>query len=267
MSAKIDKKQARRAFSRHGGGGDLFAEIARRLAARLDEIGIEPKWIVDIGGDGEKMAARYPNARVLAADFAAPRLRRRPRVYPAVADAEHLPAGDSTADLVWSNLCLEWTDMQKSLAEAARVLRPKTGLFVFSTLGRDTLREARAVFGGRVHEFMDMHDIGDMLSGFGFAETVLETEHLTLTYRAPADALREVHAAGCGFALTSRSRGLTGRRAWELSLAEYGRRFCQADGKIAATYEIIYAAAWRKPPPTLEKTVHIVRREIAAKTP
>ncbi|MBE8158709.1 MAG: malonyl-[acyl-carrier protein] O-methyltransferase BioC, partial [Betaproteobacteria bacterium] len=56
MSAKIDKKQARRAFSRHGGGGDLFAEIARRLAARLDEIGIEPKWIVDIGGDGEKMA-------------------------------------------------------------------------------------------------------------------------------------------------------------------------------------------------------------------
>ena len=262
MNEKIDKKQARRAFSRHAGGGDLFALIAGRLAARLDEIAVQPEWIIDMGGDGGKMAARYTDARVLAADFSAPRLRRHARVFSVQADAEHLPVGDAAADLVWSNLCLEWTDMQKSLAEAARVLRPQTGLFIFSTLGRDTLREARAVFGenGRVHQFMDMHDIGDMLAGFGFAEPVLETEHLTLTYGAPADALREVHAAGCGCALKSRARGLAGRHAWRRALAEYARRFCGEDGRITATYEIIYAAAWRKPPPQQEKPVHFIRR-------
>ena len=261
MSGKIDKKRVRRSFSRFGGGGDLFALVGERLAARLDEIAAAPSWILDMGGDGVRMAGRYESARVLAADIAAPRLRGGrggKRIYPVVADAEHLPAADGAADMVWSNLCLEWTDMGKALSEAARVLRPE-GLLLFSTLGRDTLREMREVFGaGRVHEFMDMHDVGDLLAGGGFAEPVLEAEHLTLTYGAAEDAVREVRLSGCGCALpVVRAMGAC---EWRRALSEYGRKFGGEDGRVPATYEIIYALAWRKPPARGELPVRFVRR-------
>ena len=258
----IDKKQARRAFSRHCGGGDLTAEIGRRLAARLNELAATPAVVVDVGGDGAAMSAYFSQARVVAVDFALPRLRPAAKVCRVLADAERLPMATATADVVWANLCYEWTDLKISLGEAARVLRPQSGLLIFSTLGRDTLREARAVFpeSGRVHEFMDMHDIGDMLAGAGFAEPVLETEHLALTYRCAADALREVHAAGCGCALHTRARGMLGRRRWHAALAEYARRFADAQGRLSATYEIIYAVAWRRAPPPTEAVVHFVGR-------
>ncbi len=246
----------RRAFSRRLGGGDLAAEVAARLISRLDEIAPNPRWIVDVGGDGGAVRERFPDARVLAADFALPRLRARPRVFRTQADAAQLPVRDAAADMLWSNLCLEWTDIKQSFAEAARILRPKDGLFIFSVLGRDTMREARAAFGEKDGgRFMDMHDIGDMLGGCGFAETVMETERATLTYRAPEDAFREAQKAGCG-AANSRRRGLFGRRRWRKAMDEYARRFADADGRIPATYEIIYAVSWRKTPAPSE---HIVR--------
>ena len=245
MSMTIDKKQVRRAFSRHGGGGDLTAEIADRLAARLDEIDMSPEWIVDVGGDGKTMRGRFPEAHVAAADFALPRLRPQNRVFRTLADAEHLPFTDSSTDVIWSNLCFDWTDLKKSLAEAARVLRPREGLLIFSMLGRDTLREARSIFPpDSMHEFMDMHDIGDMLAQGGFSEPVLETEHITLTYTDAYAAMREIHEAGCGCALSSRARGLTGKHAWQKAMTEYAEQFADNDGRVPATYEIIYANCW-----------------------
>lgn len=259
----IDKKQAQRAFSRHRGGGELTAEIGRRLAARLDELGVEPAVVVDVGGDGAAMAAYFAKARIVAADFALPRLQTAAaRVCRVAADAERLPMATASADVVWANLCYEWTDLKTALGEAARILRPQRGLLIFSTLGRDTLSEARAVFAedGRVHEFMDMHDIGDMLAGAGFAEPVLETERLVLTYHDAAAALREVHAAGCGCALHTRARGMLGRRRWQAALAEYTRRFADAKGRLPATYEVIYAVAWRRSPPPTEAVVRFAGR-------
>ncbi|MGI9306375.1 MAG: malonyl-[acyl-carrier protein] O-methyltransferase BioC, partial [Gammaproteobacteria bacterium] len=88
---------------------------------------------------------------------------------------------------------------------------------------------------------------------------VLETERISLPYRAPADALREIHRAGCGNALAARPRGLMGRQKWQNALAEYARLFCGKDGRARATYEIIYAAAWRKPPPG-ESPLHFVKK-------
>lgn len=269
----IDWNRLRRAFSRcrFRPRGDLSGEVAARLISRLDEIAPRPEWIIDVGGDGGAVRERFPAARVLAADIA-PHSSPRPRVLQMRADAMRLPLQESSADMVWSNLCLEWTDMRRSFAEAARVLRPHSGLLIFSVLGRDTLREIRAAFdeegetggsetAGAPH-LMDMHDIGDMLGGCGFSETVMETERVVLTYRTPADAIRDIRESGCGAVHPAR-RGLFGRRRWRRAMDEYRRQFADADGRIPATYEIIYAVSWRRADAPAERVIQFSRKESA----
>ncbi|MCP2821043.1 hypothetical protein NK918_24120, partial [Salmonella enterica subsp. enterica serovar Typhimurium] len=87
-----------------------------------------------------------------------------------------------------------------ALREVQRTLRVG-GLFMFSMLGPDTLQELRAALveaglQGRVHRFIDMHDVGDMLVEAGFAEPVMDMEHITLTFASPADLYRDLADTG-----------------------------------------------------------------------
>lgn len=278
----IDKHQTRRAFSRAAvyGRPQPAAEVAHRLLSRLDEITIAPQVVADIGGGGcPILAKKYANAKMLAVDFALPVLRLGDDgdigddgdnsgriIWRLLADAEHLPLADGSVDLAYSNLCLEWTDAGAALSEAARVLRPG-GVLLFSTLGPDTLREMRSAFGGRVHRFADMHDIGDMLSPRGFAEPVVQREEIRLTYSRPIDAAREVHQWGGGFADATRRRGLGGKARFYQSLAGYPKADDADDdvnngGRYAATFEIIYALAWRAAGGGDEHPVRILPRSV-----
>jgi len=209
-----------------------------RLYERLHDMRLSPQWVADVGGDGVFISSRYPAARVAAVDFSMPVLRATTaaaRRQPLLADAEQLPLADASVDLLWSNLCLEWTQRSLFFAEAARVLKPD-GLFAFTSLGTDTLTEMRSVFAGenRVHEFGDMHDVGDALLHGGFAEPIMESEHLTLTYATADDALRDAHNMGAGCALAERAQGLMGRKRWLRAVANYAARFTAA-GRVTAT--------------------------------
>ena len=88
------------------------------------------------------------------------------------------------------------------------------------TLGPDTLKELRAAAGvGRVHAFVDMHDIGDMLVAAGFSAPVMDMEMLSLAYPRGADLLADLRASGQTCARGDRPRGLAGRRGRERLLA------------------------------------------------
>ena len=222
-----------------------------RLYARLHDMRLSPQWVADIGGDGVFIASCYPRAQVVAVDFSMPVLRAAapppPPRLPLLADAEQLPLADASLDLLWSNLCLEWTQPQLFFAEAARVLKPN-GVLAFTSLGTDTLTEVRTVFAGenRVHEFPDIHDLGDALLCGGFAEPIMESERLTLTYANADDALRDARNMGAGCALAARPRGLMGRKRWQRAVADYAAYFGGADGRVTATVEAVYATAWRR---------------------
>ena len=123
------------------------------------------------------------HASLLALDFALPMLRRRfwdKRIL-VCGDIVQLPLSDGSIDLVWSNMALHWTaDPAAALREFERVLAPR-GLLMFSTLGPDTLKELRAAAGAaRVHAFVDMHDVGDMLVAAGFAAPVMDMEMIAV---------------------------------------------------------------------------------------
>ncbi|MCC6868864.1 MAG: malonyl-ACP O-methyltransferase BioC [Burkholderiales bacterium] len=296
----VDPRVVRRAFGRAAATYDSAAvlqrEVGARMAERLDVVRIAPALVLDGGcGTGEalaELAARYPAAHVVAADLALPmvmaaRARVRAnrslwrRLLPAArtggeeawcvcADLNALPLRSLAFDLVWSNLALQWVNaVPRVFAEWRRVLKVG-GLVSFTTFGPDTLREIRAAFrnvDGRPHtsRFIDMHDLGDMLVGAGFADPVMDMDTITVTYPEPAALLRELKLIGATNATHGRPHGLMGRARWQRmlgALSELAR-----DGRIPATFEVVYGHAWKVEPTHTAEGHAIVRLTRAARAP
>ncbi|MGE5154289.1 MAG: malonyl-ACP O-methyltransferase BioC [Bdellovibrio bacteriovorus] len=258
----IDKRRARRAFETAAAGYDLAAvlqrEIADRLLERLDYVHLEPSRVLDLGcGTGyaiEPLLRRYRRAQVIALDFALPmlhRARRRGgwwrRPLCLCADAEGLPLANGSVDLILSNATLQWcNDVGATFAEWRRVLRPG-GLLMFTTFGPDTLKELRAAWSqvdgySHVSPFADMHDLGDALVRARFADPVMDTERLTVTYERLADLMADLKGVGARNATGQRPRGLTGPR--RLAALEAAYEAHRRDGRLTASYEVVYGHAW-----------------------
>ena len=275
----VDKRLVRRAFERAAAGYDAAAvlqnEVCRRMLARLEYIRLEPTTILDAGsGTGNAVAglmARYPAARVIALDLAfamAHRARaRRPwwralfqrsgaRLAAVCGDIEQLPLAPACAGMIWSNLALQWSnEPQRAFAELHRVLAPG-GLLMFSTFGPDTLKELRDAFRSvdrytHVHRFIDMHDVGDALIACGFADPVMDMEILTLTYADVRELMRDLKAIGAHNVTRGRPATLTGKS--QLAKVAQNYEAARRDGRLPATFEVIYGHAW-KPQPRLSPT-------------
>jgi malonyl-CoA O-methyltransferase len=258
----IDKDSARRAFERAATSYDAVAvlqrEMADRMLERLDYVRLDARLVLDLGaGTGyaiEGLRKRFSKARILALDFALPMLGQarsrgswlnRPRCV--CADMEALPLAEASVDLVFSNASFQWcNDLQGTFDECLRVLRPG-GLLMFTTFGPDTLwelRDAWAAADGHSHvsSFLDMHDVGDALVRACFAGPVLDAERLTLTYPKVWDLMQDLKVLGAHNCTSARSRGLTGRR--RLGAVEQAYEAHRRDGRLPASYEVIYGHAW-----------------------
>jgi malonyl-CoA O-methyltransferase len=289
-SGFVDRLQVGRGFSRVAatyGEGDFFArEVDRRMQERLDFVKVEPKRILDLGcsrgGSFPGLSARYPEAELIGLDVAPAMLStgRTPRPswqrwlgigrnaepLRLAADAANLPLKSRSTAIVWSNLLLHWLDDPiPALAEAHRVLEVG-GLLMFSTLGPDTLKELRAAFAdGYAHtqRFADMHDLGDMLVGCGFADPVMDMEVITLTYDDVDAMFAELRAAGSSCAMKARRHGMTGRQSWARGKAAY--EAMRKDGRLPATFEVIYGHAWKAEPKKTPDGRAIVRFDLPRK--
>jgi len=267
----VDKRLVRRAFERAVATYDAAAvlqnEVCRRVLARLDYIKLAPATILDAGsGTGNAVAgllARYPHASVVALDLALGMARRsrarRPwwralpglgvrRLAAVCGDIERLPLASGGVGMVWSNLALQWiNEQQRAFAEMHRVLAPG-GLVLFSSFGPDTLKELRAAFGSddrhtHVHRFIDMHDVGDLLVASGFADPVMDMEVVTLTYAGVRELMRDLKAIGAHNLTRGRPAGLGGRSLLERVARNY--EAFRRDGRLPATFEVIYGHAWK----------------------
>jgi malonyl-CoA O-methyltransferase len=180
------------------------------------------------------------------------------------ADAAVLPFDGVAFDLLFSNLAFQWlNDLPRAFAEMRRVLRVG-GLITFTTFGPDTLKELRAAFArvdGHTHvnRFVDMHDIGDMLVAAGFADPVMDMETITVTYPTPRALMLDLKAIGATNATRGRPRGLTGRQRIARVYAQLDKLV--RDGKLPATYEVVYGHAWKGEPRRTPEGLPIVKIE------
>ncbi|HLP98866.1 MAG TPA: malonyl-ACP O-methyltransferase BioC [Sideroxyarcus sp.] len=282
---EIDKRQVRRAFSRAAKDYDAAAvmqrEVCTRMLEKLDYIKLQPASLLDVGsGTGwgtRQLAERYPKAELIALDIAIGMLQqargtsgwwqklfagRRENFL--CADVEALPLAPASVDMVWSNLALQWcNDLPATFVELQRVLKTD-GLLMFSSFGVDTLHELRAAFHGvdehnHLNRFADMHDIGDMLVAAGFADPVMEMERITLTYDDVRAVMQDLKSIGAHNATAGRSSGMMGKAAWRRIMDNYEKS--RRDGKLPATFEIIYGHAWKPAPKATADGRSIIRTD------
>ncbi len=290
----IDKKQMRRAFNRAASTYDSAAvlqqEVCRRMLERLDYINLQPVRVLDAGsGTGwgtRQLAQRYPAAHLLSLDIAIDMLnlargqlgwwKKLPSLgnfnsgknSHVCADVETLPLANASVELVWSNLAVQWcNDLPATFAELHRVLKVN-GLVMFSTFGPDTLKELRTAFQGvdqnrHTNRFADMHDIGDMLRGSGFADPVMDMEIITLTYNDVRDVMQDLRSIGAHNVTAGRGQGLMGKAAWQSVLSNYER--LRHNGKLPATFEVVYGHAWKPQPKKLADGRSIIKTDFKLK--
>ncbi len=214
----------------------LVREVGDQLLARLDLVALKPERVMEVGcGAGycaELLQKRYPTAEVCAIDDSASMLAyakesNSSQINWLCTSLDVLPARDHSIDLVVANLMLPWcSDLKKMVQEWRRVLRPE-GLLMFSTYGPDTLRELQGQTIQLPH-FVDMHNLGDTLLQVGFADSVLDVEYFTLTYREQQRLQEELQLTG--FILAQ-------------EIVEPLEK--NSAGVVPLTFEVVYGHAWK----------------------
>jgi malonyl-CoA O-methyltransferase len=254
---ELDQIQLRRAYDRVASAydeADFFgAEIRDRLFERLDFISLQPKTLLDLGaGTGaaaRQLQTRFTDTLIIGLDGSEAMLANSDKPGTEVcADSHRIPLADASIDIVISNLMLPACAVPEMVfSEVRRVLR-NPGLFLFSTLGPDTLKEIRRAWSQvddapHVHTFADMHNVGDALVKAGFREPVMDTEILTVTYADINRLITDLRAvAGTNFA-ARRRRGLTSPRHWARFIDElYATR--NSAGRFSVSLEVVTGQAW-----------------------
>ncbi len=169
--------------------------------------------------------------------------------------SENLPLAPQSLDLIVSALALQWAnDLPGLLIQINRALRPG-GLFLGALLGGETLSELRAAFaaaeqaceGGispRVIPFADIRQMGALLLRAGFAIPVADRDILKVRYASPLALMHELRLMGGANAMRARRKTPLRRKTLNYVLDYYADNFASADGRITATFEIIYLSGW-----------------------
>jgi SAM-dependent methyltransferase len=172
-----------------------------------------------------------------------------------VCDEEVLPFRDASLDLITSGLSLQFVnDLPGTLVQIRRALKPD-GLFLAALIGGDTLSELRQAFATaeaeiengvspRVAPFADVRDLGSLLQRAGFALPVTDVDRFTVRYASPLALMHDLRRMGATNALIERSRRPLKRAVLARMMEIYGTRFADPDGRIRATFEIMWLSGW-----------------------
>jgi SAM-dependent methyltransferase len=243
--------------ARQGEAEFLFQEVAERLAERLHDIRRRFPLAVEIGARGPALAGILGGAGGI--ERLVP-LADDPALLPAdppgaVASAEFLPLRAGSVDAALSCLALHWVDdLPGTLLQLRHALKPD-GLFLAALFGGETLRELRQVLleaeiaeeggaGPRVSPFADLRDMAGLLQRAGFAMPVADLDTITVTYPDALGLMRDLRAMGETNAVRERRRGFTRRATLLRAAALYRERFALPDGRVPATFQVIFLAGW-----------------------
>jgi malonyl-CoA O-methyltransferase len=240
----------------------LHAEVARRMAGRLDFIKLKPQayleWGPSLGDSQEALSAAYPRTQAWWLE-PAPALReraearlRRPWWRRALgSDGPRLDAGEAPVQMLWANMALHAAPDKSALLRAWHQRLAVDGFLMFSCLGPDSLVELTRLYQSLgwprpLPAWVDMHDLGDMMVEAGFADPVMDQERLRLTWADPVKLLADLRALG-GNVAPERFPGLRTPR-WRDRLLAALEGLRGPDGLIGLSLELVYGHAFKPVP-------------------
>jgi SAM-dependent methyltransferase len=222
----------------------LLDRVGEDLAERLNAVTREFSDVADVWTSGEALS-KLPRDRFKSAI----------QIGLQDSETETLPFRAQSLDLVVSALAFQFAnDLPGVLAQIRRALRPD-GLLLAAMIGGDTLTELRQSFaaaeseleGGispRVAPFADLRDIGALLQRAGLALPVTDVDRIVVRYDNAFALMTDLRRMGATNILIERRRTPT-RRSTMLRMAQiYAERFADADGRIRATFDVIWLSAW-----------------------
>ncbi|MGB0630139.1 MAG: methyltransferase domain-containing protein [Alphaproteobacteria bacterium] len=255
----FDRNAVRRHRDRAAGTfGDhdfLHREIADRLSDRLADVNRSFDAVLDLGGGHGATASSADAKTRVTGDISTSFLRMSKPPVAVTMDEEYLPFADQTFDLAVSCLALHWVnDLPGALVQIRRALKPD-GLFLAAILGGDTLIELRRAFleaeaettGGtspHTSPVADIADAGALLQRAGFALPVIDTDTLTVTYSDMFALMRDLRGMGEANAVAARNKTFLRRDTLFAAAARYRELYGDADGRIPATFQIIWLTGW-----------------------
>jgi SAM-dependent methyltransferase len=243
----FDRALLRARQSRALGSGPatfLLDRAAEDMAERLQAVLREFKNAADLGTPGDQVRNALHG-----------RVDQLARIELPDLESEPLPFEAESLDLVVSALAFQFVnDLPGVLAQIRRALKPDR-LLLAAMIGGDTLTELRQSFaaaeaeceGGlspRVAPFADLRDVGALLQRAGFALPVTDVDRVVVRYADAFALMQDLRRMGATNILRERRRTPT-RRATMLRMAQiYGERFADPDGRIRATFDVIWLSGW-----------------------
>jgi SAM-dependent methyltransferase len=145
-------------------------------------------------------------------------------------------------------------DLPGTLIQIRRALKPN-GLFLAALVGGDTLTELRQAFAAaeaeiedgispHVAPFVDLREMGTLLQRAGFALPVTDIDRLTVRYASPFALMHDLRRMGASNPLIERRRRPLMRATLMRMVEIYAERFSDVDGRIRATFEIVWLSGW-----------------------
>ena len=234
----------------------LLDRVAEEMGERLSVVVRDFDRAVDLGTPTDALRRVLADGGKIATLVAAsPSIMADTSSLAVAVDEEALPFADASLDLVVSALALQFVnDPPGALIQIRRALKPD-GLLLAAMIGGDSLSELREAFaaaeseieGGlspRVAPFADIRDLGALLQRAGFALPVIDSDRLTVRYDNPLALMRDLRAMGATNILTERRRTPLRRATLQRMMEIYARRFADADGRLRATFEIVWLTGW-----------------------
>jgi SAM-dependent methyltransferase len=250
-----------RALARGGGRAQadfLLVRAADDLRDRLSLVKRRFALAADFGSPGPHGASA-----VVAAGQADCTIRLAPTeaslgtgdFLPAVGDIERLPIADGRLDLAVSLLALQTVnDLPGALVQMRRALKGD-GFLIAAMIGGETLTELRQsltiaeseILAGaspRVAPFVDVRALGGLAQRAGLALPVVDLDRAVVRYPDVFALFADLRAMGATNALYARTRKPLRRGVLMRAAAVYAERFADPDGRLRATFDLVWLAAW-----------------------
>jgi len=230
--------------SRAGPAAFLLDRATEDMAERLHAVLREFKNAADVGTPSDQVR-----------NVLHERIDQLARIELPDLESEPLPCEAESLDLVVSALAFQFVnDLPGVLAQIRRALKPD-GFLLAAMIGGDTLTELRQSFaaaeaeleGGvspRIAPFVDLRDVGSLLQRAKFALPVTDVDRIVVRYASAFALMADLRRMGATNVLVERRRNPT-RRSTLVRMAQiYGERFADSDGRIRATFDVIWLSGW-----------------------